>query len=155
MDKDHNNSELLGQLFMTLAQVMTQNRFLEEFGLTRLQAIALRNVYKHPGITMTELAKTIGITRPQLTRIISILEERGLVRRQHNEENRRIVNVYRTEKGEAVVKQHMQLVQQRIQAQIDTLGVKDRETLSLSLQTSINLMVKANIIKADSIGDDH
>ncbi|ANK61432.1 MULTISPECIES: MarR family winged helix-turn-helix transcriptional regulator [Loigolactobacillus] len=151
MEKNSNNSELFGQLFMTLTQAITKSHSLEEFGLTRLQAITLRNVYKRPGTTMTELAKTIGITRPQLTRIIGTLEERGLLQRQHNEENRRVVNVYRTEKGKAVVKEHMQLIQGRIQERINTLSSSDRKDLSVHLQETIRLMAKAKILELDSI----
>ncbi|BAP84857.1 transcriptional regulator [Paucilactobacillus hokkaidonensis JCM 18461] len=147
MEDNSNNSELFGQLFMTLTQAITQNRSLEEFGLTRLQAITLRNVYQQPGITMTQLAKLIGITSPQLTRIVSTLEDRDLVYRQHNEENRRIVNVQRTKKGESVVKEHMTLIEQRIQHHMETLAISDQQALVEHLRESIRLMEKAHIIR--------
>lgn len=147
METEQSSNDIFGQLFLTLTQAISQNRSLDEFGLTRLQAITLRNVYRQSGITMTQLAQKIGITRPQLTRIIDTLEERGLVSRHHNDDNHRVINVLRTEKGKKVVKKHMDLIQSRIQKLVDTLDDEDQKALVTHLQETIRLMEKAGIVE--------
>lgn len=144
------NTQALGQMFFTLSQAITQNRSLEEFDLTRLQVMTLRKVYQHPGISMSELATSTGISRAQLTRLITSLEARELVQRQHNQTNRRVVNVYGTTKGQTVMVEHMELIQKRIQAHVDTLTPVEQTALSTHLSASIQLMIKAGIIKADT-----
>ncbi len=50
-------------------------------------------------VPMTELVRRIGRTRQQLSRLISDLEDSGLVTRVHSRENRRSVSVAITEEG--------------------------------------------------------
>ena len=147
METNTNSGDAFGKLFLAFAQVISQNRSLEDFELTRLQAITLRNVYRHSGMTMTELAIAIGITRPQLTRIINTLEKRGLVHRKRNEDNRRIINVQRTKKGQSVGKAHMDLIQSQIESRVALLDSNDQKSLVHHLEESIRLMEKAGIIE--------
>ena len=143
METNTNSGDAFGKLFLAFAQVISQNRSLEDFELTRLQAITLRNVYRHSGMTMTELAIAIGITR----RIINTLEKRGLVHRKRNEDNRRIINVQRTKKGQSVVKAHMDLIQSQIESRVALLDSNDQKSLVHHLEESIRLMEKAGIIE--------
>lgn len=147
--ESNSNSKQFGRLFMILTQTVIQSRTLDNLGLTRLQAMALRSVNKQPGITMTQLAKLIGITSPQLTRIISTLEDRDLVQREHNVDNRRIVNVQQTKKGRAVIDESTKLIDQRTKEQLSSLSEQDQLALIHHLQESIRLMDKAQIIKVD------
>lgn len=146
----HNNDGLeLEQLFADLTQAITQNRTLDEFGLTRLQAMALKNVYSRQGISMSQLADITGISRAQLTRLIATLEKRQLVERRHNEDNRRIVNVYGTKQGKTTIRKHSQLIADRIQAHTETLSADEQAALTHHLKETIRLMIKAGIITPD------
>ncbi|MFC6171819.1 MarR family winged helix-turn-helix transcriptional regulator [Loigolactobacillus jiayinensis] len=143
-------SQSLGEMFFNLSQAITQNRSLEEFNLTRLQAMTLSKVYQHPGVSMSQLATNTGISRAQLTRLITTLETRQLVQRKHNQTNRRIVNVYGTPKGQTVIAKHMQLIQDRIDAHVQTLPPEEQAALSTHLHESMRLMIKAKIIDPDT-----
>ncbi|MTV81480.1 MarR family winged helix-turn-helix transcriptional regulator [Secundilactobacillus folii] len=137
----------LGQLFTALNQAILQNRTLSEFGLTNLQSMTLKNVYLNPGISMGDLAEETGIARAQLTRLITNLEARNLVRREHNQTNRRMVNVFGTDHGQSVMQKHRQIIEKRIQGHIQTLNNSEQAALAEHLRKSIQLMVKSGIIK--------
>ncbi|MCH5461816.1 MarR family transcriptional regulator [Lactobacillus sp. LC28-10] len=149
MAANTNNALELEQLFTDLTQAITQNRTLDEFGLTRLQAITLKNVYTRIGISMSQLADTTGISRAQLTRLITTLEKRDLVERRHNEDNRRVVNVYGTEHGKTVIHEHSQLIANRIQSHTQNLSATEQTALTHHLREAIRLMIKAGIITPD------
>lgn len=149
MAANHNYGLELEQLFADFTQAVTQNRTLDEFGLTRLQAMTLKNVYSRQGISMSQLADVTGISRAQLTRLIAALEKRNLVERRHNEDNRRIVNVYGTEQGQETIRRHSQLIANRIQAHTETLSADEQAALDHHLKETIRLMIKAGIITPD------
>ncbi|GAX01579.1 MarR family winged helix-turn-helix transcriptional regulator [Secundilactobacillus silagei] len=149
MAANADNALELERLFTDLTQAITQNRTLDEFGLTRLQAMTLKNVYSRIGISMSQLAEVTGISRAQLTRLIAVLEKRNLVERRHNADNRRVVNVYGTEHGKKVIHEHRQLIAGRIQAHMETLSVTEQTALTHHLQEMIRLMIKAGIITPD------
>ncbi|AMV60393.1 Transcriptional regulator, Mar family [Pediococcus damnosus] len=149
METESTSSDIFAKFFQTFAQVISQSRSLDEFGLTNLQATTLRNAYQHSGITMTQLAQSVGITRPQLTRIVNTLEERGLVHRHHNEKNRRVINVQQTQKGKRIIKKHMELIQSRIQRLVGSLDANDQEALIHHLKESTRLIEKAGFVKTE------
>lgn len=151
MTKDTLNTQTFGQLFTIYTQAFLQNRSIDDLGMTRLQAMALRNVFENSGMTMTQLAQVIGISNSQLTRLVATLEERGLVARKRNPENRRVVNVYRTEKGATFVKQHLDLTENRIAGYMTRLDAADQEKLITYMRGSIELMVKAGIIDPEIV----
>ncbi|WP_083220023.1 MarR family winged helix-turn-helix transcriptional regulator [Secundilactobacillus paracollinoides] len=151
MTKETLNTKTFGQLFTIYTQAFLQNRSIDDLGMTRLQAMALRNVFENSGMTMTQLAQVIGISSSQLTRLVATLEERGLVARKRNPENRRVVNVYRTEKGAALVKGHLDLTENRLAGYLTRLDAADQEKLIAYMRGSIELMVKAGIIDPEIV----
>lgn len=146
---DEHNIELFGQLFATLAQALMQNLSIEELDLTPQQIMTLVMVYSHPGVAMSQLAKRMGTTAPQLTRTIHSLETRDFVRREHNAANRRIVNVQRTAAGDAVVEAHMRRVQQRIAQRLAGLSPHDHQRLDADMKDAIDLFAKIGIVRLD------
>lgn len=149
MTSSNDDALELEQLFTDLTQAITENRTLAEFGLTRLQAMTLKNVYSRQGTSMSQLADITGISRAQLTRLITSLENRSLVERRHNENNRRIVNVYGTEHGKTIIREHSQLIADRIRAHTETLSADEQTALTHHLRETIRLMIKAGIITPD------
>ena len=153
MANNSSNSKLFSELFTSLTQAVIQNRSLDDLELTRLQMVALQTINKHAGITMSQLSALLGIKKSQLTGIVNVLEKRGLAQREHNPENRRVVNVQRTDKGQAVIAKNVRLIEARTSAGLNTLDEVEQQSLIKHLQISIDLMNKAGIIHAD--GADH
>ena len=64
----------------------------EQFGILILLSIT-------GGVSQTQIANMLGKDRPNITRMIDILEKKGLIRREKDENNRRILKVYLTDEG--------------------------------------------------------
>jgi DNA-binding MarR family transcriptional regulator len=80
-----------------------------EPGLSDTQLAALSALERHGAMTPGELADHEKVQPPSMTRVITVLEERGLVMRAPHATDRRQVVLTATEQGNAVVQQSRRL----------------------------------------------
>ena len=71
--------------------------------LSDIQLAALSALERHDGMTPGELASHEKVQPPSMTRVIAVLEERGLVRRSAHPTDRRQVVLTVTDEGRALV----------------------------------------------------
>ncbi len=76
-------------------------RVWSELGLTTAQLRVMYLVRGTPGVTAGELAQKLSVTPPTISGIVDRLVKLGLVRREDDESDRRLVRNHLTEKGEA------------------------------------------------------
>jgi DNA-binding MarR family transcriptional regulator len=89
----------------------------------------MAKIHAHGPIPMTRVAEFIGSGLPTATGIINRMEERGLVHRQHDTRDRRVVLVSLTKNGAADVAALNQARRRRLAAAIDQLSARDQESL--------------------------
>jgi MarR family transcriptional regulator, 2-MHQ and catechol-resistance regulon repressor len=75
---------------------------IRELGLTPPQFDVISTLGGTPGMSMSKLGEKTLITKGTLTGIIDRLEQKGLVRREVPEENRRSFTIVLTQEGEKV-----------------------------------------------------
>jgi DNA-binding MarR family transcriptional regulator len=78
------------------------NREVDTSGLSRTQLSVLSSVVRLGPLGLSELAEIEGVNPTMLSRIIAKLDERGLIRRIPDEQDRRAARVEVTEHGQAV-----------------------------------------------------
>jgi len=97
----------LGYRASRLARIM-QNRLeaeIAEHGLTRLMWCVMTGVGEEGVRTPSELAEYVGVTRPTISRLLRVLEEKGMLRRTNGElKDGRSVRLELTPQGEAVTR---------------------------------------------------
>jgi DNA-binding MarR family transcriptional regulator len=71
-----------------------------QLGLTTAQLRVLSLVREQPGVTAGELAARLSVTPPTISGIVDRLVRLGLVRREDDESDRRLVRNHLTERGE-------------------------------------------------------
>jgi DNA-binding MarR family transcriptional regulator len=86
-----------------LAQRALQVR-IESHGVTLGMWYFLRALWIEDGLTQRELSERAGTMEPTTMSAIQAMERSGFVRRVRNDDDRRKVNVYLTEKGRALEK---------------------------------------------------
>src|SRR5579872_489173 len=74
-----------------------------ETALSDIQLAALAALERHESMTPGELAEHEKVQPPSMTRVIAVLEERGLVRRAPHATDRRQVVLAVTDEGHALV----------------------------------------------------
>jgi len=100
-----------------------------EPGLSDTQLAALGALERHAEMTPGELADHEKVQPPSMTRVISALEERGLVTRGPHPTDRRQVVMRVTEHGRAVVEQSRQLREAWLAQRLGELTPQERTTL--------------------------
>ncbi|GAA3617821.1 MarR family winged helix-turn-helix transcriptional regulator [Secundilactobacillus similis] len=102
----------------------------KQYQLTRGQYMYLTRICEHPGLTQTELIDLLKVDRATATRAVQRLEEHGFVRREVDQQDRKLKHIWPTD--------HAQTVYPRIKAendfstQVALAGFSDAEAQQLS-----------------------
>jgi DNA-binding MarR family transcriptional regulator len=89
----------------------------------------MAKIHAHGPMPMTRVAELIGSGLPTATGLINRMEERGLVRRDHDTRDRRVVLVSLTDRGAADIAALNDARRQRLCAAIEQLSSKDQAVL--------------------------
>jgi len=92
--------EIVASLYVAFKKI--QKYFYEiaqSYGLAPAQLGALRRLWKNDGIANTELGERLLLKTSTVTALIDRMERDGFVFRERNKEDRRVVNIWLTEKG--------------------------------------------------------
>lgn len=95
----------------------------------------LMNLYRHPGMSQHDLARKLLVGRSSITMLLPQLERRGLLRREGDEKDKRILRLTLTRAGETLLmkalKIHMTLIEtamsQSTAAECDLIGEQMRK----------------------------
>lgn len=97
------------------------NQLVTEFGITQSIGYLLINIDEQEGTTVSQAAALLGLKSTSLSRMLSQLEESGLIRRESNSGDKRSVKIYLTDLGKekrhlarGVVKQFNNYLNQHI-----------------------------------------
>ncbi len=84
------------------------------------------------GVKVSELSGHMHVTSPSVTQLVKTLEDKGMVARRMDPDDRRSVLVSLTDKGEAVTRQAEQGLQALLSGIVDHLGEeKSKQLISL------------------------
>ncbi|MBB4917623.1 DNA-binding MarR family transcriptional regulator [Streptosporangium saharense] len=97
--------------------------------MTPTQVATLVAVERHAGITPGELAEHEKVQPPSMTRVIAVLEERGLVSRTPHPSDRRQVSVSVTERGSALLKEERRRKEAWLTQRLKELSPEERAVL--------------------------
>jgi DNA-binding MarR family transcriptional regulator len=75
------------------------NQIVTEFGITQSIGYLLINIDEQEGTTVSEAAALLGLKSTSLSRMLSQLEESGLIYRESNQGDKRSVKIYLTAVG--------------------------------------------------------
>ena len=85
------------------------------------------------GNNMSTIAKKLGITVGSLTTSMNSLVNKKYAVRHRSEEDRRIVNIKLTEKGEKAYHHHAEFHRKMVEAVVETLGEEEIPVLTKAL----------------------
>lgn len=73
---------------------------LEEYGVNLAQSFVLFSLMERNGITLSEIGNRTGIENSSLTNMVDRLEKEGLVERKLDAQDRRVIRIFITGRGE-------------------------------------------------------
>ena len=80
-----------------------RSKILEETGISGYQAFYIPEICSDPGLTQDQLAQILHVTPSSVTRQLAMLEESGYVIRRRSPIDKRAIQVFPTEKCDAVL----------------------------------------------------
>lgn len=110
-------------------------RCLQQYDLTPTQFYALHWSNSADGKTLGEVSERLLCTPSNVTRVVDLLVRRGLLKRERDSEDRRVVRVYRTPDGQKLYDQVSQTYVDSILERIGALSEKEHATLQELLGT--------------------
>ena len=123
--------ELLNELALSLNALHRRNVCGQ--GETLAQCFILSSV-PDDGIQMSSLARKLGIDNSTLTRLMENLEKHNLAFRKRGENDRRLVNVFLSEQGQAVMSRFEERIEDLASRILEDLPPEKREPVKESLE---------------------
>lgn len=119
-----------------------RNGKLEHEGLNGYQHVYIRNICREPGISQDSLAKSIYVNKSSVTRQLALLEQNGFIIRTPSDKDRRVMQVFPTQKALNILPEIKKLSAEWESA--ITLDLTDEER-SLLLSILERMMEKAAV----------
>lgn len=119
------------------------NQRLREFGINHCQHPYIIQICRHPGISQEELARAICVNKSNVARQLAVLEADGLLTRTPDPEDRRVMQVFPTEKMEALLPCVREVVGDWNSCLLADFSEEDREKLIAMLEIITERAVKA------------
>ena len=110
------------------------NEKLNTDGITGNQQIYIFQICRHPGISQEQLAQRITVNKSNVTRQLSALEQNGFIIRRPSQEDKRVLQVFPTEKGEALYPKVLEIMQQWNRLLLEEFSEKEQELLLSMMQ---------------------
>lgn len=91
------------------AVVNALTKALQPLDLKLAQLDMLMNLYRHPGMSQHDLARKLLVGRSNITMLLPQLETRGVVRRENDAKDKRVLRLFLTEDGEVLLMQALKI----------------------------------------------
>jgi DNA-binding MarR family transcriptional regulator len=129
--KDKGNNDQIVLAMFTLSRSMKDGMKFDSATaqLTLLQIHALMFIDKHEQVTMTEVAKQFDISLPTATALSDKLVRAGLIARQNDANDRRIVKLVLTQKGNDLLTKAMRQRSTKVSKMLSYLSSEEKQQL--------------------------
>lgn len=141
LEQANMDTRLAFSLYMAFKKMQIQfGTLAEQMGLDPAPLSALLKLWRQDGLTITELGDKLFLKASTITSLVDRMERDGLVRRERNQEDRRVVRVYLTEKAKNL-KGQFPSFEDHIQSQIkDHFSQEETDELIRLLNKLENLL---------------
>lgn len=132
--------ELLAQVCQAYRNL--SNAFMDQIAMHRAQATLLCHLFVQEGMTQSEIADQLSVQGATVTNMLQRMEEAGLVTRQRDVEDNRLVRVYLTDAGRSKERSIFQQFVKMEERMFEGLTQEDRASLRRMLRLVLDNMNK-------------
>lgn len=108
---------------------------LSEFNITSSQATVLNTLSNQDGQSLSDIGKSVHLDKPAITGLADRMEHDGLVERRRISSDRRIIQLFFTEKGKKLYKKIENIIVQVDQELVNNMTDQEINTLHKMLQS--------------------
>ncbi len=139
-EKDITDDVLIAIRRVIRAVDLHSRKLSQSYGLTGPQALVLKEISAKKNISAGEVAKQVSLSQATITDIVKRLEQRGLVTRVRDLQDRRKTMLEITKEGKALIKAAPPLLQEQFTERFAQLQDWEQALLLSSLQRVACLM---------------
>lgn len=136
---------------ISISMQSIQKNISKDSSITPEQFNLLNVVNTTDNCTSSFLAKALNVKKSSITSIVDRLTDKGLIKREHNEKDRRTVFLELTEKGQHIVFEERQKILAVLMPLGNKLTLKELEELNLYLSV---IDTQLNSIKKDMVKNE-
>lgn len=140
LDKISNNFYML--LLSLNKQIFNPSILMKRFNIPHSHIKVLFYVIHNGPTSISGMAKELCISKPNMTPVLDKLVEDGLITRDYDPNDRRVIRIEATEKANEFLKQAKENTKLIIQEKITTLNDEDLSLLAISTENLLSLMEK-------------
>ncbi|HEX2913360.1 MAG TPA: MarR family transcriptional regulator [Chloroflexia bacterium] len=119
---------------LVMRKLRTEMRMYRPADLSIPQFRALNFVRRNPGTSLSRVADHLGLTLPSVSKLIDTLQERELLKREIDAENRRKVRLTLTASGQVALEATLQITMNHLTATVSQLSKEDQLTVEKAMQ---------------------
>ncbi len=122
--------------------------------LFQAESQMIKMIGNHPGITASEISRSFGKTGSASSQLIRKLREKGWVRQERNEANNRLYNLYLTEEGDGIYRNHRQFEERCYRRTFHSLDgfTEDELKTYIAIQQRINATFQMDVEESRTLG---
>jgi DNA-binding MarR family transcriptional regulator len=141
LDKYNNKNvaELIEQLLLSFKPQICEESRLMELTLQQFRTLVL--LYIEGPKRMSDISCQLGIGMPAVTSLVSKLEEKGLVTREHNTEDRRVVLCFATKQGKVEVERFWRIRKEQINRIVGSLNAEEIILVAKATETILRVTI--------------
>lgn len=140
-DEDHYSKELMGSLRKIMQSVDIHSKNLKRtYGLTGPQLLVIEEVVSQEGISVSELAISICLSRPTVTDIVNRLERKKFISKKRSEKDKRRVMITPLSRSYEILEKAPPLLQETFTDRFESLEQWEQLMLISSLNRIVHLM---------------
>lgn len=118
------------------------------YKVTAPQLLCLLTIVNEGSLHLSTLSKQVFLSASTVVGILDRLEEKGLITRQRDYKDRRLINIQATPKGKALIAQAPSPLPTALAESLQQLPELEQATIALSLQRVVDLMEERYIHNA-------
>lgn len=116
----------------------------KKYNVTRTQQIILLSLSVSGTLTMSHLASRINTSNEQATRAVAQLVEKGFVNREHDPDNRRVVNISLTDEAQVFLAKMKSEIHDELIKMFSVVSDEEMQALYESLKNVDTILKKVS-----------
>lgn len=115
-------------------------RLMKHYGITVAQVVCLYEIHEKGAHTLSRLSRNVHLSASTLVGIVDRLEEKGLVKRTRDTEDRRAIFIGITNKGRKFVESSPHLLHNRLDEKLKNLSESEQIIIANSLDLLVDML---------------
>lgn len=137
--KEPQGRDILAKFRIIYGAIRQHNRMVEKScGVSGAQIWAMSVLARHPGMRVSQLAQALSIHASTTSNLLDKIEAGGLLRRQRSQQDQRVVELYLTQAGQAVLDRAPQPHAGVLSDALDTISEQALHKLHEGLQAVVD-----------------